>query len=199
MTSPLRRAATAITVTAAVAAAGVAAAGAAHAVYPPAPSNATSQSATIIAAGGSVSFTFGDANSPSRFMPGSTVNISCTGPAAPMETVTTADSAGVANATFTFTTPGVWTCAATGSAINGTPLTLTAKPVTVTGGSAVVTPAGQAAAPAAAQATPAAAAATGSLAQTGGNNTLTIAAVGAGLLLAGVGAVVVARRREQNG
>lgn len=160
------------------------------AVYPPNPGGNSSQSSTTVPSGGGVDFTFGTST---PFTPGATVTITslCTAPdgstfAGP-STTATADANGKVNVRLTFTQPGTCVVTATGKgAVPGGIVTATAT-VTITGkGGGGGTGGGGTAGGDA-------------LATTGAsNNTLTIAAVGGGLLLAGVGAVAVARRREHS-
>ena len=155
------------------------------AVYPPDPQNNSTETASTVPAGGSVTFTFGTSVPPT---PGATVTVpsQCTyngvtfaGPS----TTTTANASGVANVSLNFTKPGVCTVTATGAGnVPGGIVTATATvSVTASGGGGGGGTSGGG----------------GTLPKTGANDALAIAAVGGGLLLAGVGAVVVARRRER--
>ncbi len=153
--------------------------------YPPVNPGGVVNGPTTVPAGSSVSFTFG---TTTPFLPGSTVDVSsiCTignstflGP----HTVTTANAQGLANVSLTFTNPGTCVVTATGVGANGQPLSGSVT-VTITSGGGGGGGGGKDG---------------GSLPSTGSNgNTATIAAIGGGLLLAGAGAVFVARRRERN-
>lgn len=188
-------------------------AAAAHAVYPPTPENSVTQSATATTPGGNVSFTFGDPTGY-HYLPGTTVTVTCTsstgqpGPG----TALAADGQGVANVNFTFQNPGVYKCSATGQGSDGNILTLSAQPVTVSGSNPTVAPTSNATAAPISNTTAngggtaangtgtgtstSGGTTTGSLSQTGGNNTLVVAAIGGGLLLAGTATVLIARHRE---
>lgn len=184
---------------------------AAWAAYPPNPLINGSSSASVVAPGGSASFTFGTAV---PFLPGAAVAISsvCTaadgstfaGPA----TSTTADAAGLAYATFTFTQAGSCVVTAVGPGAAGE-VTASAA-ITVTGGATPVnnpadtraaagTGPGSGPGAGSGSGTGAQPGSSGSLATTGANNVAAIAALGGGLPIAGVGAVTVARRRERAG
>jgi LPXTG-motif cell wall-anchored protein len=158
--------------------------------YPPTPAGSCEQTATTVPAGSPVTFTCID------FATGATVTFASTGVAADGSTITGPSTTVTANspatASLTFSQAGTYDVTATGEGPDGVgEVTAKAAPVTVTakgGGGA-----------SGGGATGGGATGGGALATTGAsNNTLTIAAVGGGLLLAGVGAVAVARRREHS-
>lgn len=178
---------------------------AASAVYPPVPQSDVSQSATTVQDGGSVNFVFGNPIGL-HYLPGTSVQVACTsteGKAGPA-TALAADAEGLAKVSFVFTNPGTYTCVATGQGNNGTQLSLSAQPVTVLspspsdgGGGATVAPvSGGGSGSGGGSATTTGQNTTGTLSQTGGGNTVNIALIGGGILLAGLGLIFVARRRE---
>jgi len=163
--------------------------------YPPVPvpdNGGTSTGGTTITEGDSIEVIFGNRV---PFQPGTTVTITstCVAPDGTVfqgpSTTVTANAQGLAIANLSFTRAGVCTITATGLGQDGQTIT---SSITLTvlakggggGGGEVPKPVQPGTG-------------TGGLAVTGAsNNTLMIAAIGGGLLLAGVGAVAVARRRE---